>query len=276
MGETGAALADGADAFFTNPAGLADATGQARSSSPWGLAGEAAVTHHESFSIYRQDAITVNAARGREAIALQFSTFYSEAVEQRDDVGNLLGSFGLVDLAAQVGYARVLSPGFRVGATAGYVRERIADASAGTWALSGGALWSPRALPGFRIGATVRQLGGSPSFDVDGSPGEKVSLPLTEQAGVAYASTLGARGRLALAADVRKAADQDATLHAGVEGGWSVVDVRAGGRFGADVGHFTAGLGVTAGRLLLDYAFVPSGENLGNSHRLELRTRFGL
>jgi hypothetical protein len=61
-----------------------------------------------------------------------------------------------------------------------------------------------------------------------------------------------------------------------VEAGWSVVDVRAGGRFGADVGQFTAGLGVTAGRLLLDYAFVPSGENLGNSHRLELRTRFGL
>lgn len=137
-------------------------------------------------------------------------------------------------------------------------------------------MWSPRALPGFRVGATVRQLGGSPSFQVDGSAGEKVSLPLTEQAGVAYASTLGTRGRLTLAADVRKAADQDATMHAGVEAGWSVVDVRAGGRFGADVGHFTAGLGVAAGRFLIDYAFLPSGENLGSSHRVELRTRFGL
>jgi len=276
MGETGAALADGADAFFTNPAGLADPTGQARSSSPWGLAGEAAVSHHESFSIYRQDAITVNTARGREAIALHFSTFYSEAVDQRDEVGNLLGSFGLVDLAAQAGYARALSPAFRVGATAGYVRERIADAAAGTWALSGGAIWSPRSLPGFRAGATVRQLGGSPSFDVDGAKGEKVSLPLTAQGGVGYASALGARGRLALAADVRKAADQDATVHTGVEVGWSAIDVRAGGRFGTDVGHFTAGLGVTAGRFLLDYAFLPSGESIGNSHRVELRTRFGL
>ena len=276
MGESGAALIDGADAFFINPAGLASPTGDARSNAQWKMQGEAALTHHEAFSIYRQDAVVLNLARGKEAMALQFQTFYSEGVDQRDEVGNLLGEFGLVDLAVQLGYARSLSPSTRLGGTFGYVRERVADASAGTWAFSAGGTWIPGAVKGLRVGASIRQLGGSPSFDVNGTEGTQVSLPLTLQGGAAYTSGLGKGGRLALAADVRKAADDDATFHAGAEAGWSVVDLRVGGRFGTDVGHFTAGAGITAGHFIVDYAFLPSNEELGTSHRIELRTRFGL
>lgn len=276
MGESGVAFLDGADAFFVNPAGLASPTGDARSSANWKMAGDAALSHHEAFSIYRQDAAILNLARGREAFALQFQTFYSEGVDERDEVGNLLGTFGLVDLSVQLGFARTVSPGLRLGVAGGYVSERVADETAGTWVLSGGGTWSPTSMPKLRVGAAIRQLGGKPSFDVNGIEGTQVSLPVTLQGGAAYTTGLGKSGRLAFAGDVRKAADDDATFHAGAEAGWSVVDLRVGGRFGTDVGHFTAGAGVTAGHFTVDYAFLPSNEELGNSHRIELRSRFGL
>lgn len=276
MGESGVALLDGADAFFINPAGLADPAGEARSTAQWKMAGEAAVTHHEAFSIFHQDAGVLNLARGREALALQFQTFYSGDVPQTDEVGNPLGNFGLVDLALQLGYARLVSPGLRFGGTVGYVKERVENSSAGTWAFSAGGDWSPGSIKGLRVGASVRQLGGSPHFEIDGAQGVQVSLPVTLQGGAAYASKLGESGHWAVAADVRKAADESATEHAGVEAGWSVVSARAGGRFGTDVGHFTAGVGVNSGRFTLDYAFLPSNESLGDSHRIELRVKFGL
>ena len=276
MGESGVALVDGADAFFLNPAGLADPGGEATSSAQWKMAGEAAVTHHEAFSVFHQDAGVLNLQRRREALALQFQTFYSGDVAQTDEVGNPLGTFGLVDLALQLGYARLVSPGLRLGGTLGYVKERVENSSAGTWAFSAGGDWSPGSLKGFRVGASVRQLGGSPHFEIDGAQGVQVSLPATMQGGVSYASKVGESGHWAVAADVRKASDESATEHAGVEAGWSVLAIRAGGRFGTDVGHFTAGLGVNSGRFTLDYAFLPSNENLGDSHRLELRVKFGL
>jgi hypothetical protein len=276
MGESGVALLEGADAFFLNPAGLAAPAGDATSTAQWKTAGEAAVTHHEAFSNFHQDAGVLNVARGPEALALQFQTFYSGDVPQTDEVGNPLGNFGLVDLALQLGYARLVSPGLRFGGTVGYVKERVANSSAGTWAFSAGGDWSPSAVKGLRVGASVRQLGGSTHFEIDGAQGTPVSLPTTVQGGLAYTSKLGTSGHWALAADVRKASDESTTEHAGAEAGWSMVAVRVGGRFGTDVGHFTAGLGVNSGRFTLDYAFLPSNESLGDSHRLELRIRFGL
>jgi hypothetical protein len=276
MGESGVALIDGADAFFLNPAGLADPGGEAKSTAQWKMAGEAAVTHHEAFSLFHQDAGVLNLARGPEAMALQFQTFYSGAVARTDEVGNPLGDFGLVDLALQFGYARLVSTGLRLGGTVGYVKERVENSSAGTWAFSAGGVWNPSSIKGLRVGASVRQLGGSPHFEIDGAQGVQVSLPATVQGGASYASRIGDSGHWAVAADVRKAADESTTEHAGVEAGWSMLAIRVGERFGTDVGHFTAGLGVNSGRFTLDYAFLPSNADLGDSHRLELRVKFGL
>src|SRR5204863_9612954 len=153
--------------------------------------------------VFHQYAGVLNLARGREALALQFQTFCSGDVARTDEVGNPLGNFGLVDLTLQLGYARLVSPGLRFGGTVGYVKERVESSSAGTWAFSAGGDWSPGSLKGLKVGASVRQIGGSPHFEIDGAPGTQVSLPATLQGGIAYASKVGDSGHWAVAADVR-------------------------------------------------------------------------
>lgn len=276
LGEVGVAFLSGASAFHANPAGLADEKEEARSSAPWGVAGEAALAHHEALGNLRQDAISVDLTRGREALAASLNTLYSEGIEETDEVGNRTGDFGLVDLEVGLGYARRLSDTWRVGFTGGYVRERIADAAAATWAASAGTIWTPPGPRGLTLGAAVGNLGGNARFTFDGRPGDEVSLPLTARAGAAYRRSFRDRGAWMIAADVRKASQDDATGHAGLEVTWMPVSLRAGTRLGTDVGHFTAGLGLEAGRFRFDYAFLPTGEVLGTSHRAELSARFGL
>jgi hypothetical protein len=276
LGETGASYLEGAAAYHDNPAGLAAAGGDATSSQPWGMDGDALLAHHEAFGDLRQDAVIVRLGKGRSAYGAAFNTFYSEGVDETDIAGNPTGTFGLSDFLVEGGYARSLGSGWRAGASLGYVSERVSDARASTWTLRAGARWAPPTIDGLALGVAVRSLGGEASFDVDGAEGESVSLPLTFQGGASYRLSLGTSKALLLAAEARQAKDDDATGHVGAEFSWSAIALRAGGRLGTDVGHFTAGIGVMTGRFRLDYAFMASGEDLGDSHRFELGAGFGL
>jgi hypothetical protein len=163
-----------------------------------------------------------------------------------------------------------------VGVSGGLVHDRVAEASADTWGFGLGMGWTVPSLPGLSLGAAVRNLGGSAQFDVDGTKGEDVALPLTGQIGASYAGRLGSDVTWLAAADARKARDDQATGHLGAELKWSSVSLRAGSRLGTDVGNFTAGLGLETGSFRFDYAYLPSGEEIGNSHRVEVSARFGM
>jgi hypothetical protein len=276
MGETGVSFLSGASAFYHNPAGLAAADGDATSKAPWGAAGEASLVHHEALGNLRQDAVVVALGKRASGVALSFNTLYSEAVEQTDAVGTVTGVFGQVSYDAELAYARRLPGGWRVGVSGGYVRDRLESSSAGTWTVGGGALWQVPAAPGLAVGAAVADLGGTAAYTIDGTKGERTSLPATVRAGASYGRPLGGRGAWLVAADVRKARDEGVTGHAGVEVKWSALALRVGTRLGTDLGHFTAGAGLESGRFRFDYAFLPTGEVLGASHRAELGIRFGM
>lgn len=276
MGEAGVSFLQGAAAFHLNPSGLADPAGNAQSAARWGSAGEASLAHHEAFGELRQDAVVLVLGKRAESIGLSFNTLYSEAIDQRDEVGTLLGSFGATSYDIRLAYAYRFASGWRAGASGGYVRDRVADSSADTWGFGLGAGWAVPSLPGLSLGAAVRNLGGSGQFDIQGTKGEDVALPLTAQVGASYARRAGEDVSWAVVADVRKARDDATTGHAGAEVKWSAVSLRAGARLGTDVGPFTAGLGLEAGHFRFDYAYLPSGEDLGTSHRAELSARFGM
>lgn len=276
LGESGVSFLESASALQYNPAGLADDAGAATSTAPWGVAGDAALSHHEAFGDLRQDAVIVRLGKGIEAFGAAFNTLYSEGIDEVDPVGNPTGTFGLSDFLVEGSYARSFGAGWRAGASLGYVSERVSSEKAGTWCARLGARWDPRSIAGLSLGVAVRNLGGEASFTVDGIEGESVSLPLTVQGGASYRHALGSASALRVAAEARQARDDDATGHLGAEFSWQSLALRAGARLGTDVGDFTAGLGVATGGFRLDYAFMPSGEDIGDSHRIELSAAFGL
>lgn len=276
LGGSGVSYLDGAAASFVNPAAIAARGADAGSESPWGLAGDASLTHHESLADLRQESVAVAGSRGPQAVALSFTSLYSERIEQRDEVGLLLGGYGLTDIAAALTYGVALNTEWRWGLTLSYVDESFAGYRASTWSVGTGARFQPASLSGLSLGASVLQLGPSGHFTVEGAKGDPVALPLTLQAGGSYALDFSAKSSLLLIAEGRQAKDEDLTGHFGAEFAYDLLALRAGYRANADVGELAAGAGLKTGRFRFDYAFVSFGDGLGDTHRAELGILFGL
>jgi hypothetical protein len=277
LGGAGASFLDGASAFYNNPAGLSDPSGEATSTAPWGVAGEASLTHHEALGGLRQDVVTLGAAKGPDALALSFNTLYSESIDLTDPTGALQGTFGLTDIYAGGGIARTLGGGWRIGATAAYVNESIAGAQADTWSFSAGTRFDLQSVPGLSFGLAVLNLGSDAQFRLtDGTPGEKFSLPTAVSGGASYAGTLGKNSRFLVVGEARKASDEDLIGQGGLEFGYSMIALRGGGRIRSESTDITAGFGIQAGRFQFEYAFVTFGSNVDDTHRAELAVDFGL
>jgi hypothetical protein len=276
LGGAGSALLEGASSLYTNPAGIAAPDGKAASSAPWGLACEASFVHYESLADLRQESVVLLGAKGPQAVALSFTSLYSESIELRDEVGLLEGHFGLTDLAAGLTYGVTLGGGWRGGISGYYVDETFAGYGASTWSIDLGARYDLEAVGGLQFGLAFLHLGPAAHFDVDGQQGDPVSLPSTGQAGAAYRRDVSGKSSFLVTAEARKAKDDNYTGHFGGEFLYDLLVLRAGYRAGVDEGQFSAGLGVHAGDFRLDYAFGDFGDGLGTTHRFELDISFGL
>jgi hypothetical protein len=277
LGGAGASFLEGASSFYNNPAGLAHRTGEATSTAPWGMAGEASLTHHEALGNLRQDVVTLGVSKGPDAVALSFNTLYSEKIDWTDNTGALLGSFGLSDIYVGGSLARNLGSGWRLGGSAAYVSENLRGAKASTWSFGLGTRWDLQSLKGLSLGLAVLNLGSDAQFKMtDGTPGESFSLPATVSAGATYANKLGSDSRFLLTGEARKARDEKLLIQGGLEVGYSVLALRGGGRVREESTDITAGLGIQAGRFHFDYAFVTFGSDVADTHRAELMVNFGL
>jgi hypothetical protein len=271
LGGAGATLADGPIALFWNPAGIAPAeplTGT-------GSRGRIEFDHHESIQSFRQEVVGGVLQKGGDAFGLGLNAHYTEAIEERDALGNLTGSFGADDLAATFGYAGRVAPGLRLGGVLQWAREDLAGNGASAIGLSAGGLYALPGTPGLVIGASIRNMGGSPSFKTEtGDAGAKVPQPLTVSGGVSYGKKHGEGLSWRAAADVLKLKGDSVEGRLGLEVlPMTNLALRAGWMLGQDAADLTAGAGVAVGRFEVDYAFVPYHDNLGSSHRIALGAR---
>jgi hypothetical protein len=257
-------LAQGPEAVFWNPSGLQGTHGV-----------ELAATHVELFEGLRDDQFVVAGRRLGGGLAASVRSQYSGEIPERDALGNLIGTFGAHDLEFALGYGRTLAPGLALGASAKYIRERIANASAATYAFDLGAGWEPGPA-GLRLGIAAQNLGPSANFTIDGAKGEPVPLPAAFQSGASYAFPLSStlaftgvmegrftRGRTGLGL-------LGAELSAPAAG----AALRIGWRANDSASSLCAGAGYTLHALRLDYAFVPFSDDVGDTHRVSLAARF--
>ncbi len=264
MGGAYASVARGAEAAFWNPAGLAEFDGTQFSG-----------THTETYTHLRHEQVALAGRMFGGGLAASLRAMYSEPIAERDDIGNVIGSFGSHDLEFLAGYGRKLAGGMSLGFTAQIVRERIADLAAGTFAVGAGAAWDVGLLPGGRASLSVHNVGPSGHYTIDGQQGQAVNLPAALQGGLslAHGTFQNLNGLLAL--EARATRGRRALIALGGElDSPAGAALRFGLRTGDDVATWSAGAGWRSKALRVDYAFVPSRLELDDTHRFSLTANF--
>ena len=264
LGGAFASLGDGVEASFWNPAGLAAIEGI-----------QITGGHDESFLHLRHDQFAVAGRLLGGGVSASLRAFYSEPIVARDELGNETGTFGGHDLDFGLSYGRELAAGLRLGATARLIRERIADLSAGTYALGAGATWQPPERSALRLGVMVDHVGPDANYTFADGPGQPVPLPMAVQAGASYRFALGGQAALGAALETRVVRGRPAIAMLGGELTHpSGTALRLGLRANDDATRLSAGAGYAMRALSLDYAFVADRLEVGDSHRVSFTARF--
>jgi hypothetical protein len=264
LGGAFTSLAQGVEGAFWNAAALEQVRGVQISG-----------THAEYVQTLRHDQFALAGRLFGGGLAASVRAMYSEPIDERDELGNLIGSFGAHDLEFGLAYGRALAPGLSFGAGTQLVRERIADASAMTYSIDLGARWTPARVPGLRLGVSAEHLGPAADFDLSGSAGAPVALPAAVQAGGSWERAIARGAKLSTALEARCTRGRNAVGMMGVElatpggaNGAGAAALRAGLRVNDDASSFSLGAGYSLGGLRLDYAFVPLRLDLGDTHRI--------
>ncbi len=259
-----ASLAHDVEAAFWNPAGLDAVKGL-----------QITGTHYEFLQDLRHDQFAVAGRMWGGGVSASMRALYSGPIDERDEVGNLIGTFGSHDLEFAVGYGHALAPGLALGGTAQVVRERLAEAAATTYAFGLGATLEPAPVTGLRLSLSAHNLGPAARYTIDGTPGAPVPLPTAVQAGGSYAAGVLTGMQLRAALETRLTRGQSGVVMAGAELGQSAgAAVRAGLRLNDSESSFSVGAGYALERLRFDYAFVPYRSDLGDTHRLSFSAQF--
>lgn len=264
LGGAGGSFATGIEGMFWNPAALEATKGVQISGS-----------HFEMFESLRHDDFAIGGHWLGGGVAASMRALYSGTIEERDELGNLIGGFGAHDLEFALGYGWKVREGVALGATARLVRERIADRAAQTYAFGAGATWEPAAVSGLRLALSSHNLGPAAYYTLDGAKGAPVSLPAAMQAGASMAWPVGGGLALRTGAEARVTRGRAGVGIAAAElAGISGASLRGGFRVNDSAANLSLGLGYALTGLDLDYAWVPSKLDLEDTHRISFRAQF--
>ncbi len=248
----------------TNPALLAEIDGIA-----------ALGTHSERIATIRQEYVELAVPRWGGVLSASVRTQSIGDIPMRtvDDRSTLdgvpsvtpFGTYGVYNAAIGLAYARQ-AYGLLWGVGGKVVTEKIYLYSARAVALDFGALWRSDA---WRVGAAVRNLGVSGKLRNEETP-----IAWDAVVGASYSRTVNGMLLRGLA-DVRYAPDWYETVHVGAEVHVTCALVlRTGYRralaSNTELDGLTAGAGLAAGPVGIDYAYIPTDTGLGAEHLFSL------
>jgi hypothetical protein len=264
LGGAYSSLASGAEAAFWNPAGLEAVQGV-----------QVTGSHTEFLESLRHEQFAVAGRLAGGGASASLRAGYSQPVDERDELGNLIGTFGSHDLEFALGYGRPVAPGVAVGGTGQVVRERIANVSATTFAFGLGTVLEPKRWPGLRLGLSAHNLGPAAAYTIEGAKGSPVPLPAAVQAGASYRrdAFLGCTVSSSLEGRFTRGRNGVAMLGAELAHA-SGAALRLGFRANDEATRFGFGVGWALPVLRFDYAFVPYRLDLGDTHRVSFTAQF--
>ncbi|MFA6317233.1 MAG: PorV/PorQ family protein [Elusimicrobiota bacterium] len=270
LGGTSAAVSEGSEAVFYNPAGILARRGQGNSDLNLGYSNLISGAQAGSAAYSRSLGKTGTVAAGLVYFAHGSQTAF-------DAKGDPVGSFSPSDFALTAAYAHGFGKAVRAGAGIKAIRSSLQSDSAGAAAVDLGVQLLGLVNLGdgpLDLGASVSNLGMPMRLGDVSQP-----LPLALSGGVLW----HVNPALAASMDGHLPVDDDPYMSLGVEllislGKTGSASVRAGYDQGAQRGvdglaGVTAGGGVDFGWLRFDYAWAPYGD-LGHANRANLGFRF--
>ena len=259
MGESFSAVADDASGLFWNPAGTA-----------WAVKRQAGFTYNQWIQdISHQTAgMVIPTSHGSFGLGLMLNSM--DGFERRTIASDEpLGTFSTQDLALVMNYSRKVGERMSLGANVRYLYEKIYIETSSGYAVDLGARY--RLMEGLYAGAAVQNLGSMSEMAV-----ESLKLPRTIRAGAAWYVPVGSNPQnLLLSLDYVDYQGDGGHVHTGVEySPVSAVSLRAGYQTGYEERSLSAGFGLKFSVFMLDYAYVPFSNDLGNSQRFSVSVDF--
>ncbi|MCX5794713.1 MAG: hypothetical protein NTY77_04370 [Elusimicrobia bacterium] len=302
MGEAYSAVAEGPDAVYWNPAGLARMSrpevSYTRSEMPAGLHADFGAVAAPvrllrgtvAFAVTRlsQDSLDLVDASNRtlgsfaphsEVYALAYGHKFSGG-DPTDEARDYFGDkWNVPHVERPLGYEQEPWTGeISAGLSVKLISEDLGTRQAATWAVDGGGLFRPVDWHEFILAAAVRHVGGNIHFISDSEP-----LPAEFAGSLAYEVRLQDRWRLLPALEVDVPYAGNVYAKAGFEAEHRITSgVEAALRLGYSsrtvpdlglVSGFAAGVGLRVQRFSFDTAFQPMGV-LGQTFRLGVGWRF--
>lgn len=268
LSQAGLVSTDG-DAMFYNPGMLASSRGAALSMQRYGAS--AVAGSMATISTMGSMTIGIGAQFVRYAVAptaTYTDVMRDGAPQLGEDVANGITA---TSTALTVGFAKTIM-GFRLGANAKYVEDRIGMAGDGTVAFDVGL---NRAVGFGTLGLVMQNLGVGPRIaGVKGTLPRRIGVGFGAARPIAAQWDLGMQSALTLEGDlfVRPAFGGELS-YVPIEG--VAFTLRQGFRRPREDGEsfVTAGLGMTVDRIALDYALEPMRNGRPVSHRIGVRIR---
>ena len=257
MGGAFTAIADDATASYWNPAGLTKIENI-----------EATFMYSANMTVDRQlNYFGYAQWLGVGGLGVSWINAGMGDMEQRDPLGNLIGSEDTGDNAIMLSYGMEVGT-LSLGASAKFLHQNVMDTQSETgFGLDFGGIFN--VSDNVAAGVMIRDVG---------SHFGDVNVPINWRFGTGIKALDGA---LAVGIDVDKVEDiHDFQIHLGGEYGMEVhpgyhVFFRTGLN-GVEDQAFTGGIGIRVPYLQFDYTYMTEKEevDLGNSHRIEVTARF--
>ncbi len=260
MGEAFTALSDDASGIYWNPAG-----------SVWIDQRQAHFSHNSWIQGINHNvaSLTFPTKIGSFGIGLLLNNvegFESRTIASEEPTG----TFSAHDFSFALNYARKLTDKMSVGANFKFFNEKIYIEDASGYMIDLGARYVTP-VHGLVLAGAIQNLGFTTEMIE-----EKIRLPQTLRLGAAYALPFAAiRDKALLAADYVQIFNDASHINVGLEVlPVEVISLRSGYQTGFEEKGLSAGFGLHINWLDIDYAYVPFGRDLGDSHRFSLTTTF--
>ncbi len=255
MGEASTAVSTDLSALYYNPASAAFFTSS-----------NLLLMHKEWFQDVKTEYISAQTLLSGFSVGLSVNATSVDNIQIREIPGPALGTFDARNAAIGLTVAYALDTSLSFGVTGKYLYEKILVDEASGLGLDIGSVY--KTPWNVSIGASASNLG-----SVNELQNQSSTLPTIYRIGAAYVSGVPQlSGSVTLAADyVRYGHDNISHVNFGGEYTYdNTLSLRAGYQTGYEARSLTTGIGVHYDAFHVDYAFIPTTNDLGSTHTFSL------